>query len=155
MKTNLFIYSEWYGAAHGTYLPCAPLSQLKQLFPLLNIKDHQSSIPLPTGIETAHQCHTRVQRGLDLLIAALDAEPNGPSTILLSGHAATAIFAVRGLLQDANYPVRCGVCSLSQLGRQADGQWQLIRNGDCHHLSDGEQRHWTFTGDIPDYEIKQ
>jgi transcription factor C subunit 7 len=136
------------------YLPCAPLTELKQLFPLLNITDHQSRIPLPTGIETAQECHVRVKRGLDLLIAAIDAEPNRPSTILLSGHAATAICAVRGLLNNANYPVRCGVCSLFQLVRQLDGSWQLMRNGDCSHLSDGEQRHWTFTGDIPDYEIK-
>ncbi|KAI8080723.1 histidine phosphatase superfamily [Gilbertella persicaria] len=144
--------AEWYGKAHGRYLPPAPLPELKALFPKLNITTHTSSIPLPEGIETNHDCHVRVKAGLDKLLASLDAEPQPPNTILLSGHAASAICAVRGLLRDANYPVRCGVCSLSHLVRQDDDTWQLMANGDCHHLSEGEQRHWMFDGDVPDYE---
>ncbi|KAI9487875.1 MAG: histidine phosphatase superfamily [Benjaminiella poitrasii] len=159
-QTNVPLYidysmAEWYGSAHGQYLPCAPLAELKELFPKLNIEDHQSSIPLPTGIESVHECHIRVKKGLDKLIAQLDNEPNSPQTILLSGHAASAICAVRALLKDANYPVRCGTCSLSHLVRQNDGTWQLKENGDYSHLSDGEQRSWMFSGDVPDYEIKK
>ncbi|GAN05132.1 phosphoglycerate mutase family protein [Mucor ambiguus] len=152
--TPLFVdYSmaEFYGIAHGSYLPVASLTELKQLFPKLNITDHTSSIPLPSGVETVHECHLRVKRGLDKLIAELDAEPDSPHTILLSGHAASAIAAVRALLRDSNYAVRCGTCSLSRLVRQQDGTWSLVENGSCAHLSDGEQRSWMFSGDIPDY----
>ncbi|KAI8366585.1 histidine phosphatase superfamily [Blakeslea trispora] len=151
-KVPVFIdYSmaEWYGKAHGRYLPPAPLSELEKRFPITH---HTSSIPLPEGVETAHDCHVRVKQGLDRLLASIEAEAQPPKTILLAGHAATAICAVRGLLKDANYPVRCGVCSLSHLVRQQDGSWELLANGDCSHLSEGEQRHWTFSGDVPDYE---
>lgn len=143
--------AEFYGIAHGSYLPVAPLTELKQHFPKLNITDHTSSIPLPSGVETVHECHLRVKRGLDKLMADLDAESEPPHTILLSGHAASAIAAVRALLRDSNYAVRCGTCSLSRLVRQQDGTWSLVENGSCAHLSDGEQRSWTFSGDIPDY----
>lgn len=154
-NTLYTLYSEWYGAAHKTYLPCAPLSELKQLFPLLDIEHHESSIPLPTGIETAAECHLRVKRGLDLLIHQLDTEEEPPHTILLAGHAASAICVVRALLNDAHYPVRCGTCSLSHLIRQPDNTWKILANGDCTYLSKGEQRHWMFTGDVPDYEKKK
>ncbi|OBZ88660.1 Transcription factor tau subunit [Choanephora cucurbitarum] len=152
-ETPVFVdYSmaEWYGKAHDHYLPPALLSELERLFP---IQSHTSSIALPEGIETAHDCHVRVKRGIDQLLAKLNAEPHPPKTILLAGHAASAICAVRGLIGDANYPVRCGVCSLSHLVHQ-DGTWQLVANGDYRHLSEGEQRHWTFSGDVPDYEKK-
>lgn len=145
---------EFYGIAHASYLPVAPLIELKQLFPKLNITDHESSIPLPSSVESVHECHLRVKKGLDKLIANLDAEPNSPHTILLSGHAASAIAAVRALLRDSNYAVRCGTCSLSHLVRQEDGTWSLMENGNCDHLSDGEQRSWMFAGDIPDYDYK-
>eukprot|EP01103_Thecamoeba_quadrilineata_P017926 TRINITY_DN6577_c0_g1_i1.p1 TRINITY_DN6577_c0_g1~~TRINITY_DN6577_c0_g1_i1.p1 ORF type:complete len:261 (+),score=27.90 TRINITY_DN6577_c0_g1_i1:80-784(+) len=154
-NTPLFVdytMTEWYGAAHGHYLPCASLDELKKLFPLLNIQDHKSVIPLPEGTETAQECHVRVKKGLDLLIGKLDAETNPPRRILLSGHAASAICATRGLLKDARYPVRCGVCSISHLVRQQDRTWKIVSNGDCSHLSEEEQRHWMFSGDVPDYE---
>jgi transcription factor C subunit 7 len=144
-----FAHSEWYGKAHGRYLPCASLPELSNLFPGLDTK-HHSSIPLPNGIETAHECHVRVKKGLDLLMAELDQKDL--DCILLAGHAASAICAVRALLRDANYPVRCGTCSLSHLIRNQDGTWALEVNGSCDHLSQGEQRSWMFSGDVPDYE---
>lgn len=130
------------------------MTELKGLFPKLNIQDHKSSIPLPTGAETAQECHIRVKKGLDILIDTLDKEDQ-VHTILLSGHAASAICAVRGLLNDAHYPVKCGTCSLSHLVRQKDGSWKLSENGMTSHLSQGEQRSWMFSGDVPDYEVKK
>ncbi|KAI8971722.1 histidine phosphatase superfamily [Mycotypha africana] len=160
-KSNVPLYvdysmAEWYGKAHGRYLPCAPLVELKKLFPKLNIDDHHSCIPLPNGIETVQECHVRVKKGLDLLLKQLDSEPNPPHSIVLAGHAASAICAVRGLLKNANYPVHCGTCSLSKLVRSDNGaSWELVMNGSCDHLSEGEQRSWMFTGDVPDYEVEK
>jgi transcription factor C subunit 7 len=139
--------------SHGTYLPCAPKETLKQLFPQLDLT-YTSSISLPTQAETAEECHARVKKGLDILIHTLDSEKNSPHTILLSGHAASAICAVRALLNDPHYYVHCGTCSLSHLVRQPDGSWTIFENGDCKHLSKGEQRSWMFSGDVPDYEKK-
>jgi transcription factor C subunit 7 len=135
-------------------LPCAPLAELNKLFPELDIENHISSIPLPTGVETAAECHIRVKKGLDSLINTLDSEKEPPHTILLSGHAASAICAVRALLNDARHPVHCGTCSLSHLVRQSDNTWKILANGNCSHLSKGEQRSWMFSGDVPDYEQK-
>lgn len=130
------------------------MAELKQLFPKLDIKNHTSSIPLPTDTETEHDCHLRVKKGLDILIYTLDSDKEQPHTILLSGHAASAICAVRALLNDSHYPARTGTCSLSHLIRQDDNTWKLLENGDCSHLSQGEQRSWMFSGDVPDYELK-
>lgn len=152
--THLVQYSEWYGLSHGRYLPCAPATELKELFPKLDIEHHTSSIPLPTEAETAHDCHLRVKKGLDKLISTLDSDTESPQTILLSGHAASVICVVRALLNDSHYPVRSGTCSLSHVIRQPDGSWKLVSNGDCSHLSQGEQRSWMFSGDVPDYELK-
>ncbi|KAI7880252.1 histidine phosphatase superfamily [Mucor mucedo] len=146
--------AEWYGLTHGRYLPCAPLPELKKLFPKLNIEHHSSSIPLPTEVETEHDCHLRVKKGLDILVDELDSDKGQPQTILLSGHAASAICAVRALLNDSHFYVNTGTCSLSRLIRQDDKTWKIMENGDCSHLSQGEQRSWMFSGDVPDYELK-
>ncbi|KAI9357225.1 histidine phosphatase superfamily [Pilaira anomala] len=148
--------AEWVGLAHGRYLPSAPLPELKQLFPKLDIEHHTSSIPLPEEAETVHDCHLRVKRGLDKLIDSLDSEedPESPHTILLAGHAASVICAVRALLNNAQFFVKCGTCSLTHLVRNPDLTWTLVSNGDCQHLSQGEQRSWMFSGDVPDYEVK-
>ncbi|KAI8384764.1 histidine phosphatase superfamily [Radiomyces spectabilis] len=147
--------SEWYGAAYDRYLPPAPFEKLKELFPKLDLS-HESSIPLPVGVETVSICHQRVRDGLETLLDELDKEPNGPSSILLAGHAASVICAVRALLGDETFPVRSGTASLSKFVRKDNGEgWELVMHGDCSHLSKGEQRAWMFSGDIPDYEKKK
>jgi transcription factor C subunit 7 len=131
------------------------MPMLKSFFPKLDLDHHTSSIPLPKDAETAEECHARVKKGLDILVHNLDSEEKPPHTILLSGHAASAICAVRALLNDPHYYVHCGTCSLSRLVRQPDQSWKIMENGDCQHLSQGEQRSWMFSGDIPDYEKKK
>ncbi|CAO3689878.1 unnamed protein product [Rhizopus stolonifer] len=144
--------AEWYGLAHGTYLPPAPNSELKQLFPKLD-NSHSSSIPIPTNAETEDDCHVRVKEGLDKLVAFLNEQDI--KTILLAGHAASVICAVRALSNQASYPVRSGTCSLARLIRNEDLSWTIVENGNCEHLSQGEQRSWHFSGNVPDYEQKK
>lgn len=146
-------YSEWYGEASPDYLPPASIPDLQQLFPDLDIQaDYITSIAMPQGPETVAKCHERTKKGLDTLIKRLDDEGD-VSTILLSGHAATVITAVRALVQDPGLFVKSGTCSLARLVRRSD-RWELVLNGDCSHLSKGEQRSWMFSGDVPDYKIK-
>ncbi|KAI9489997.1 histidine phosphatase superfamily [Zychaea mexicana] len=145
--------SEWYGKAYDKYQQPASIQELKeQHFPFLQT-GHVSSIPLPEGCETVKMCHQRSKEGLNKLLNQLDNEADGgPETILLVGHAASVITAVRALLDNETYPVCPATCSLSKLVRKDDGSWDLVLNGDTTHLSDGSQRAWTFAGDIPDYE---
>lgn len=101
-------------------------------------------------MESVTRCHQRVKEGLDVLLDKLDKED--VQTVLLAGHAASVIAAVRVLLDDVEYPVRCGTASVSKLVRKEDGSWELTVNGDASHLKKGEQRSWMFSGDVPDYE---
>lgn len=108
---------------------------------------------MPTGGESVAECHERADRAMNKLIAQLDTE-NKYERILLSGHAASVICIIRALLKDNAFPVRVGTVSLSRLVRKEDGTWEVKENGDCHYLSEGEQRAWTFGGDVPDYTYK-
>ncbi|CAO3646799.1 unnamed protein product [Cunninghamella echinulata] len=153
-----YAMSEWYGTAYETYKAPASIDLLQSLFPTMKIeKEYKSSIPLPIGSETELKCHERTKKGLNQLIHQLDSEEKDVQVILLAGHAASVICAVRGLLNDNDKVVKCGTCSLSRLIRRDNdsNQWDLVLNGDCHHLSKGEQRSWMFKGDIPDYEKKK
>ncbi|ORZ22223.1 histidine phosphatase superfamily [Absidia repens] len=154
-----YAMAEWYGEAYPEYLLPTTIENQQKLFPELDFQvDYVSSVEVPDGPETVAKCHQRTQKGLDNLIKQLDDEGE-VSTILLSGHAATVITAVRTLMDDPNLAVKSGTCSLAKLVRRSDsdtgsGQWDLVLNGDCSHLSNGEQRSWMFAGDVPDYKIK-
>ncbi|KAI8340039.1 histidine phosphatase superfamily [Chlamydoabsidia padenii] len=159
-KTQLPIHldyamAEWYGEATPDYLPPTSTANLQRLFPDLDIQlDHVTSVPMPQGSETVAICHERTKKGLNHLIQQLD-DQGDVSTILLAGHAATVITAVRALMNDTSLAVKSGTCSLAKLVRDpSTRQWDLVLNGDCSHLSLGEQRSWMFSGDVPDYKIK-
>ena len=124
------------------------------MFPHIDT-NHTSSIPLPEFAEDTLACHHRLREGLDILLDRLDKEPNGPSVILLAGHAASVIAAVRSLLDNAAEPVRPAVASVCKLVRNDANGWDLLANGYVSHLSDGAHRAWTFSGDIPDYEKRK
>ncbi|KAI8079801.1 histidine phosphatase superfamily [Halteromyces radiatus] len=145
--------AEWYGEASPQYLPPTNLDHLQSFFPEVAIQSsYNSSIELPEGPETVIQCHQRTQQGLTRLIQQLDQQQD-VSTILLAGHAATVITAVRALVGDPNVWVKSGTCSLAKLVRTSPQSWEWVLNGDCTHLSNGEQRAWMFKGDTPDYKI--
>ncbi|KAI8891261.1 phosphoglycerate mutase-like protein [Backusella circina FSU 941] len=142
--------AEWYGK-DVDYRKPAPSDVLKHLFPHLDLS--HDTIDLPTGRESVVCCHERAERGMHKLITQLD-EENKYERILLVGHAASVICVIRALLRESSFPVRVGTASLSRLVRKEDGTWELKENGDCHYLSEGEQRPWTFSGDVPDYTYK-
>ncbi|KAG2219396.1 hypothetical protein INT45_010972 [Circinella minor] len=143
--------AEWYGLAYSEYRLPAPIKELQENhFPFIRT-DYTSSIELPTSTETMQQCHERTKEGLDTLIEQLDKEENGPETILLVGHAASVITAIRALLNNVKYPSSPSTASVSKLIRNGK-DWDIVFNADTTHLSDGKQRAWTFSGDVPDYE---
>ncbi|KAI9315576.1 histidine phosphatase superfamily [Dichotomocladium elegans] len=159
-KTYIPIYleyamSEWYGMAYPEYQKPASSDTLKTFFPKIDTS-YESSIPIIEGQETVEDCHKRVKKGLDVLLGRLDSDPEGPSRILLAGHAATVVAAVRALMNNANYPISAATCSITRLVRREDGDgWDITMGADTSFLSDGSLRPWTFAGDIPDYEQKK
>lgn len=72
----------------------------------------------------------------------------GKGSILVVTHAAPKVALVRGLLGNEEMEVRTGTCSVSKFSRNEEkGEWEHILNGDCSHLSKGEQYHWEFPED--------
>ncbi|CDH58251.1 predicted protein [Lichtheimia corymbifera JMRC:FSU:9682] len=158
-KTHIPLYidfsmSEWYGTAYPEYLPPASMELLKSHFPAIDTT-HESSIPCVQGPETVGDCHIRVDRAIKALVAKLDNEVDGPTSVLLAGHAASVVAAVRSLVNDVKYPIKAATCSVSKLVRNEDGSWNVVMNDETGHLKEGSQRAWTFSGDVPDYELNK
>ncbi|KAH8547775.1 hypothetical protein BGW37DRAFT_509445 [Umbelopsis sp. PMI_123] len=103
-------------------------------------------------METMRQVHERVQAAMDKLVKQCDSKYE---QVVLFGHAASVICAVRALLGDWSFYVNAGTCSISKLERQEDGKWKLILNGSTEHLSQGNVRSWMFDGDVPSYEVQK
>ncbi|KAI8075257.1 histidine phosphatase superfamily [Gongronella butleri] len=152
-----YLLSEWYGHQYQEYRRPAPVETMQGLFPSLAWAAHESSVPCPSGTESMEECHARTHEGIHRLIAHLDTTRPEVERILFAGHAATVITAVRALLKDSQFYVNAGTCSVSKLVRdEADPQkWHLVVNGDCAHLSGGEQRAWMFSGNMPKYDTYQ
>jgi len=142
---------EWYGTTRSFYPLPASLDRLKELYPEINTS-YVPVLAAPTGMETMRQVHERVQAAMDKLVEQCD---DKYEQVVLFGHAASVICAVRALLEDWSFYVNAGTCSISKLERQDNGKWALILNGSTEHLSQGNLRSWMFEGDVPSYEVHQ
>jgi len=109
---------------------------------------------------------------------------HGPRAILLVTHAATNIAAGRALTGDEDRDVRTGTCSLGVYKRKTKtapspalpppsgdkgiplidwrggngvaGGWDMVVNGDCSFLKNGEERNWFFQGEEAwDFPLKE
>ncbi|KAG2184932.1 hypothetical protein INT43_000845 [Umbelopsis isabellina] len=141
---------EWYGTTRDFYPLPAKIDRLKELFSEIDTS-YEPVLSAPTGSETMRQVHERVQLAMDKLVEKLDTQHE---RVVLFGHAASVICCVRALLEDWNYYVNAGTCSISKLERTEEGKWNLIMNGSTDHLSQGNLRSWMFSGDIPSYEVR-
>ncbi|BFZ59356.1 C6 zinc cluster transcription factor-like protein [Saitoella coloradoensis] len=143
---------EWYGLTRATHPSPAPASVMKGFFPRVVEGYTPSLVPSTTG-ESMADVHERCRNALDVLIERADAE--GLKTILICSHAATLIAIGRGLTGKPDLHVNAATCSISEYirgeGAERVGNWKIVRNGDCSHLSHGEERNWWFEGDIPVY----
>ena len=77
---------------------------------------------------------------------------HGKGSILIISHAAPLIGLQRGLLNDPKAVIKCGVCSLGKFEKNENGTWTQVMNGDCSHLSGGDQWGWEFPEDKKEKE---
>ncbi|BFZ54064.1 C6 zinc cluster transcription factor-like protein [Savitreella phatthalungensis] len=145
---------EWYGVTTGRHPSPASKQKLKTFFPTIDVGYEPSLIPTTKG-ETMADIHERVKRAMELVVQ--DAERNDCKAIVLCTHAATNIALGRALTGEEEMDVQTGTCSLGRYERRTDsskvvGGWRCTLNGDCSFLTGGEERNWSFDGDIPVYE---
>ncbi|KAI9660559.1 MAG: hypothetical protein M1821_009911 [Bathelium mastoideum] len=155
---------EWYGVARFNHPIPASYAVLKdEHFSWVDNETSHGVIPNPNG-ESIEELHDRVARVLHEIIEYEDKRPQQPRALLICTHAATMIAIGRALT--GNMPAdpseedfRCGTCSISEFNRRiplrlrddwrgwqdgngVGGGWDVILNGDCSHLSNGEERTW-------------
>jgi len=131
---------EWNGKTKDV----VPLSteELSQMFPNMIDTNYVSMTPLPTS-EGRKFMMERTKQAVNQLAAKYTGHRQG--AILLVTHAAPLIGLARGLMGDPLLPVRSGVCSITKLVRHTSTtKWQIELNGDCRHLTGGEQYHFVF-----------
>jgi len=132
---------EWIGGETHADMEPLPIDQLAARFPRID-KSYQQTVNLPPALNR-EELHNWCKETITKIAKRF---PN--ETIIIVTHAAPLIALTRGLL-GPEYPIRTGVCSVSKLvyntpeGKE-EGQWIVEANGGCHHLSRGEQFHWTF-----------
>ncbi|KAL9089757.1 MAG: hypothetical protein Q9165_005551 [Trypethelium subeluteriae] len=157
---------EWFGVADFDHPRPAQYEILQaEHFPFLDRETGFGVIPDLKG-ESIAGLHDRVAQILNAIIQFEDRRPEQPRTLLLCTHAAVMIAIGRVLTgqmpADPNEEdFRCGTCSLSGYKRRSPlrvrevrkdwkdgigiaGGWDVALNGDCSHLSSGEERTWHF-----------
>ncbi|KAF2396278.1 phosphoglycerate mutase-like protein [Trichodelitschia bisporula] len=160
-------FGEWYGQTDGVPQPRpAPVSSLAPLFPGLLDTSYTSTAEAHPHGESIKQLHDRIAAALHAVISAADAEPDGPSAILICTHAASMIAMGRALTgvmpaDPCDDDFKCFTASLSRYVRRTvddgppsewrgvgvKGGWDCEANADCSHLVGGEERGWHFSGD--------
>lgn len=102
------------------------------------------------------------------LIPLLDAKYPNVDNIIIVTHAATKIALGMALLKrkgvydtiddDSHTLLRAGACSLDKYKRIGEDQWEILMNGNCEFLTNGEEMHWDFHANVEagsDADIKQ
>ncbi|KAL7275177.1 C6 zinc cluster transcription factor-like protein [Rhizina undulata] len=168
---------EWYGVARFDHPSPATPELLHTFFPRLETTFVPSIIPSSRGesLKEIHDRTAYALAKIISDIDKEWAETGqGPKAILLVTHAATKIAIGRALTGSEDLSVRTGTCSLSTYRRRTatpptvalpppsgsdhipdtnwrgngvGGGWDLLKNGDCSFLRDGEERHWEFNGE--------
>ncbi|KAL7008352.1 C6 zinc cluster transcription factor-like protein [Cystobasidiomycetes sp. EMM_F5] len=149
--------------APGTGLHPRPFaaSTLQTYFPHVQASSHRSLLVVSQSGESIQGLHERAKEFLRRFVAYVDANLPNVKSVLLVSHAATVIALGRALVGHPDMDVRAGTASLShytrslETVRQAEhdsyGHWTCKSNGETGHLAGGEQRNWSFEGEV-DYE---
>ncbi|KAI9758971.1 MAG: 40S ribosomal protein S22 [Chaenotheca gracillima] len=170
---------EWYGTAPFEHPSPASPEVISSLITPSNTST-TSSAPIyslsytpvltpPNTGESIPSLHTRVATVLNRIIAAVDAEENGPKAILICTHAATMIASGRvltgkkpGKWEEEDFGAwTCGVSTFLRRSKNSSpgvgleardeefwestgiaGGWDCVSNGDCSFLSGGAERGW-------------
>jgi len=121
---------------------CDRRSLDKSLIPHLAV-DYKPLATQHPWYETKEQLHERGAKMADM-ISKLIQEEGG--TFLIVTHASTLIALTRGFLKDPSIKVKSAVCAITKLvWDPTTGRWKMKMNGSCTHLSEGEQRAYSFS----------
>ncbi|KAI5479846.1 hypothetical protein MNV49_002404 [Pseudohyphozyma bogoriensis] len=150
---------EWYlPVRRGLHPRSHPAATLKTWFPTIDPSAHDSLVyPTQKG-ESIVQIHDRAEDIIRRLVAKLD-KVEGLRTVVIYTHAATNIAMGRALVGDREREIRSATCSVGKYvrvqGKEAEsdglGEWEMVSNGDCSFLKNGEERHWDFSY-VEEYE---
>lgn len=121
------------------------LDDLLPLFPIID-KEYTSVAPHQACHESKEQILDRGRR-VAAIISEIAKKEKG--TFLIVTHASVLISLVRGFVGDSRLQVRSAVCSVTKLvWDEEKGIWKMKINGDCSHLSEGEQRPYSFSDEV-------
>ncbi|KAG6902887.1 hypothetical protein C0995_010057 [Termitomyces sp. Mi166 len=144
--------AEWFSpVVPGTGLHPRPGSaeSLRQYFPEIDTSWSSVWYVSRKG-EDVNQIHDRTDGFLEAFEVELERKFTVKhSRVLLVSHAATIITLVRSLLDNRDFPIRVGCCSISEFERVPGeqrrlGSWKALRLADGSHLKDGASRDWGF-----------
>ncbi|KAK9480600.1 phosphoglycerate mutase-like protein [Lipomyces japonicus] len=166
-------FGEWYGRTRKTHPSPAPVTVLKSVFPRVDTEYEPICVPSTDG-ETIRELHDRAATALAQLISTINQTKTDVKTLLICSHAATIIALGRALVGDDTVEIRTGTCSISVYESAAGddnndnnnnnntatttttttttnyynnkglGKWKFVANGYTAHLTNGEERHWSF-----------
>ncbi|KAK9464367.1 histidine phosphatase superfamily [Lipomyces arxii] len=144
---------EWYGKTRKTHPRAAPPTVLQTFFPRTKVDYEPIHVPSTSG-ETIEELHDRAGTVLSQMIKDCSSTPL-INTIVICAHAATIIALGRALVGQEGFDVRTGTCSVSKYVAEPDnndiGHWTCVENGAAGHLTEGEERHWTFASGNYDF----
>ncbi|EDK46840.1 hypothetical protein LELG_05021 [Lodderomyces elongisporus NRRL YB-4239] len=156
---------EWFRKGRNTIPVPANYNDLNKFFSEVLVeekewpRDHIGVIPSLEG-ELPEDILARAQNFWKAFIPQFEKEHPEISNILIVTHAATKIALGSALLQletvtspidDNHAMLRAGACSLSKYIRADDTfatdnlKWNLVMNGNCEYLTQGEEMNWDFT----------
>lgn len=106
-----------------------------------------------SSMATQHPWHETkeqvLERGRKISALLSDIALKEKGTFLIVTHASVLISLVRGFVGDEKLNVRSAVCSVTKLVWDEEKlSWKMKINGDCGHLSDGEQRPYSFSDEV-------
>lgn len=92
------------------------------------------------------------------LVPLLDEKYPKIDNILIITHAATKIALGMALLErkgvldtiddDSHRVLRAGACSLDKYRRNEESKWEILMNGNCEFLTNGEEMNWDFHSSV-------
>lgn len=141
-----FGLGEWYlPVKRGLHPRSRQPQELIEWFPTIDVSHPNQLYPTQRG-ETKEQVHDRAEEVLRLLIKEIEKDDKIRTAVFFT-HAATNIACGRALVGDRGRDIRSGTCSIgtyNRIGgteqeRDGLGRWEMTTNGDCGHLSKGEE----------------
>lgn len=149
---------EWYKKSRDTVPEPADYERLNKFFPHLSNAEvwHRDNtlgvIPNLQG-ETEDEIIQRAKQFWQKVIPIFESKFPEVETILIISHAATKIALGMSLLgfdnvfqsiDDNGTTLRAGACSLDKYVREGTDKWNIVMNGNCSFLTQGEEMNWNF-----------